>query len=351
MVNSRRSGFTIIELLVVILITAILVGLLLPAVQSARESARRIQCSSQLRQIGIALHGYHDLYGCLPPGRMQLYDPRYAASFDPCNSLTIDKSCLTHLLPGLEQTNLYSAINHDLSIFSMQNLTVQRSTVAQFQCPSDSRSSDLPRLSEYSMDRLQGFVEQGQDVRYSRTSYLAMIGPTPVLGFKSYRNGCRVPALINQQSAGPFRDGYSLRFPQLLKGLSETLVFSERRFRDIEQFEKVTPGHYTLYGWMVSGNWGDTLASSMMPINGSRHVSLGAGSLWFAMSVSSEHSQGVQGLFADGSVRFITQDIDSWAVDSDSGWPVGSDQNQDTSWKNLPEMKLWQKLSSVRKIE
>lgn len=351
MFKSGREGFTLIEMLVVVMLIALLVGLLLSAVQSSRETARRIQCGNNLRQIGISIHQYHDLHGVLPLGRMQLYDPRFPVSQAPCNNLAIDKSCLIQLLPGLEQGRLFSAINHDLSIFSMQNLTVQRVSVSQFQCPSDAGSAELPLLSEFAMDRLSGFVEPGFDTRFSRSSYVAMIGPLPVNAFPSNRNHCKPSALVQSQSLGPFRDGQSIRFQEMARGLSETLVVSERRFRDVEMFEKITPGEASYYGWMVSGNWGDTLASSMMPMNPTRSVSLGAGCRTFAMSVSSEHPNGVQCLFGDGSVRFLSEQIESWNVDPESGWPVGATQLFDTTWTKLPEMKLWQKLSSVRVIE
>lgn len=122
--------------------------------------------------------------------------------------------------------------------------------------------------------------------------------------------------------------------------MSETLVVSERRFRDVEMFKQITPGEVSYYGWMVSGNWGDTLASSMMPMNPTRSVSLGAGFRSFAMSVSNEHPNGVQCLFGDDSVRFLTEQIESWNVDVESGWPAGSIQLFDTTWTKLPAMKL-----------
>src|ERR1700760_4846557 len=93
----RRPGFTLIELLVVIAIIAVLIALLLPAVQAAREAARRAQCVNNLKQIGLAVHNYHDRMGALPGAELV----RNFSSF----------SALTHLLPGLEQNSIYNAIN------------------------------------------------------------------------------------------------------------------------------------------------------------------------------------------------------------------------------------------------
>ena len=102
MMKCGKTAFTIIELMVVIMIASILVGLLFPAVQSAREVARGLACINNLRQIAIASHQYNDLFGILPPGRIQLYDQRQSILNDNCRNSYIDKSCLTHFLPFID---------------------------------------------------------------------------------------------------------------------------------------------------------------------------------------------------------------------------------------------------------
>lgn len=122
--QSRRWGFTLIELLVVIAIIAVLVGLLLPAVQKVREAANRMKCSNNLKQIGIALHNYESTFGCLPP----------AATYKP--GQTFDSwSTFALLLPYLEQTNLQNLINFDASPDLQPNVGMTR--VAIYICPSD----------------------------------------------------------------------------------------------------------------------------------------------------------------------------------------------------------------------
>ena len=112
-----RRGLTLIELMVVVTIIGILFALLLPAVQAARESARRTQCTNNLKQVGLALLTYEGAIGRLPPGRMLTHDPRYAGSNPPCTSLMVEKSLFLDILPQLEQSAIYNSINQSLYVF------------------------------------------------------------------------------------------------------------------------------------------------------------------------------------------------------------------------------------------
>jgi prepilin-type N-terminal cleavage/methylation domain-containing protein/prepilin-type processing-associated H-X9-DG protein len=143
----RRRGFTLIELLVVIAIIAVLIALLLPAVQSAREAARRIQCTNNLKQIGLALHNYHDTQLCFP----------YSVAGTPPGSstgwgawTTQDISWRLLILPNMEQTNVFNSINFQIPgnfgpIYGAVQATAWYTTLNVYSCPSDA----TPRFVAY----------------------------------------------------------------------------------------------------------------------------------------------------------------------------------------------------------
>ncbi len=138
MISAQRRAFTLIELLVVIAIIAVLIALLLPAVQAAREAARRMQCVNNLKQIGLALHNYHNVNDCFPPGAYQAYNATTKAYIN-----NGDWSAAARLLPTLEQQALYNAANFSIacyndSIGDVVNSTVTATRVKGFLCPSDS---------------------------------------------------------------------------------------------------------------------------------------------------------------------------------------------------------------------
>jgi prepilin-type N-terminal cleavage/methylation domain-containing protein len=127
----RRRGFTLVELLVVIAIIGILVALLLPAVQAAREAARRMQCQNNLKQLGLALHNYHDQKGSFPPS------VQFDAGQQPGNSTNFRPNWVIMMLPNIEQQNLYDSFDFKQTI-SHDNNRIQRGTELSFmKCPSD----------------------------------------------------------------------------------------------------------------------------------------------------------------------------------------------------------------------
>ena len=130
-----RRGFTLIELLVVIAIIAVLIGLLLPAVQAAREAARRAGCLNNLKQIGIALHNYHDSRGVLPPGYIYVY-----------GYPTGGFGWATMILPNIEQAALFNTVNFSLPAWSSPNSTACVQKIASYFCPTDSSSNSSRRL-------------------------------------------------------------------------------------------------------------------------------------------------------------------------------------------------------------
>jgi prepilin-type N-terminal cleavage/methylation domain-containing protein len=117
-ISEKRGGFTLIELLVVISINAILVALLLPAVQAAREAARRMQCSNNLKQQGLALHNFHDAYKRFPPGILGMVSPPTAPPPNAINGWTAQQNVgtLFFLLPYMEQTNVYNNVSAALNV-------------------------------------------------------------------------------------------------------------------------------------------------------------------------------------------------------------------------------------------
>ena len=130
----HRHAFTLIELLVVIAIIAVLIALLLPAVQAAREAARRLQCVNNLKQVGIALHNYHDTQGCFPHSRgMSTPGPGVPA--------TATFAGLARLLPYVEQVPLFNAINFVNLPLDPPNATVLATSVAGYLCPSDAQAT------------------------------------------------------------------------------------------------------------------------------------------------------------------------------------------------------------------
>ncbi|MDX2037613.1 MAG: DUF1559 domain-containing protein [Isosphaeraceae bacterium] len=204
---NRSRGFTLIELLVVIAIIAVLIALLLPAVQQAREAARRIQCTSNLKQLGIAMHNYHDSLGRFPFGGIVLPrdHPFVVSNFTRQGHYRW--STLAQLTPYLEQTNVFNALNLSLpildgaSVIVAANTTVNRTQVALLLCPSDGRGACIPD--------------------FAASNYMACTGDG-VLGA-----GFGVPDPAFGAPNGMFYFNASLTMADVSDGLSNTAMISE----------------------------------------------------------------------------------------------------------------------------
>jgi prepilin-type N-terminal cleavage/methylation domain-containing protein/prepilin-type processing-associated H-X9-DG protein len=331
----RESGFTLIELLVVIFIIGLLAALLMPAVQSAREAARRARCVNNLRQIGLALHTYHDSHGSLPPGLLDNFDPRYPSSSKlPCGQATIDKSFLVMILPGLEQTALYNAINQSLNIESRENRTIFTVSVGVFACPSDPASGH-PRHADLSVMVEEGMATPEEQLSASFTSYGASIGS--LLPFAGSDIG--TPCTPDPRAAAQFNGAFgvsTIGLAAVTDGLSNTVFVAERATTPLRKWPDRI---YSDRGRYFEGSMGGTLFSSFAPINAFRKINLP-----LHQSASSLHPGGVNALMGDGSVRFVKETIDSWPFDPLTGFPQGAERNLGGFWSNLPRPGLWQAL-------
>ncbi len=315
-----RGGFTLVELLTVIGVIAVLVALLIPAAQAAREAARRGQCANNLKQLGLALHAYHDTFGSLPPGK-----PLDAAVNEA-------PSCWLRLLPFVDQVTVFNACNFSLPLLSDANSTIRSTAIATLACPSD----------------------PGAVVREAGASFIPNNGPLPRWFFTSYV-GCfgstdTSPTVVPDgrgfaQSDGVISEVTPLSFNQVSDGLGNTIFVSERSNFYLMQLSTFNPHLAEVYGWYFLGLPGFTLFTTLYPPNMPLKVAAGAGKN-HAFAASSTHSGGVNALMGDGSVRFIKDSVATWPFDPITGYPSGASVGPGGFWNNLPQPSVWQALST-----
>jgi len=348
--TSRRilnsaGAFTLIELLLVLSIIGLLMALMMPAVQNAREAARRTQCRNHLKQIGLGIHHYAEVHGCLPMGRVPIHDPRFAGPNQPCNAIYNDQSVLVAILPYVEQDQVYNAVNHSLSIFALENTTMHRQSIELYACPSDPGAGRPTALFPGQLTPMAP-DPPGAPWQMAMTSYSACFGTFPVRAIPAFFGNCVVPPKLIAQCDGAFNDVHPITFASVTDGLSTTIFASEKAVVTFAEAEAVPiAGTPERNGKYVSGDFGDTLWTTCYPINAYKRVALGATNARF-YSASSLHPGGVNVLMGDGSVRFIDENIDSWAFDPLTGQPLGATRNAGGWWDNVPSPGVWQALGT-----
>lgn len=344
MKRNRASAFTLIELLVVIGLVSLLIALLLPAVQSAREAARRARCASQLKQLVQGVTMYLDTHQSFPQGRFLTYDPRYAGAKPPCTATIADRGPLVALLPYLEQSVLFDSINQNLSVYGLENTTLHTVRVGLFACPSDPAAAQLITLEADELAPMAPDPSGGRRVM-AASSYAANFGSMDVSALPSLYKTCVVPDSVKAQCDGIFTDMRAVGLNEIRDGTSHTMLISEKAVTGFAAISDSQGSKKLKCGWWVSGNLPDTLFTTFYGPNSFRRLSIyGADGLM--RSASSMHPGGLHALMGDGSVRFIKETMDSWPADYISGAPAGALKLADGSWSNLPKPGVWQALST-----
>jgi prepilin-type N-terminal cleavage/methylation domain-containing protein/prepilin-type processing-associated H-X9-DG protein len=311
--KTRRYGFTLIELLVVIAIISVLIALLLPAVQSAREAARRAQCTNNLKQIGLAVHNYLDAQGRFPIGR-GTRPPRPYTVVSRYNY-----SGFSMILPYMEQSSVFSSINYNLTMTVQDgNTTAEATAISSYLCPSD------PQASPTGWGGTNYRFSEGSTICYS-------YGETDI---NSVNTSMPPPD-------GPTFAERSIKLSQVTDGTSNTALASERLMGDFNQ-GLATTGR-DIY---VSPTWPSTPEEAFQNCEAVVNTSMdpngesGSGAPWLdgflhtsiykhvappnrkscymyparlVMTASSLHPGGVNVGLCDGSVRFVKDSIDRTA--------------------------------------
>jgi prepilin-type N-terminal cleavage/methylation domain-containing protein/prepilin-type processing-associated H-X9-DG protein len=311
----QRCGFTLIELLVVIAIIAVLIALLLPAVQAAREAARRIQCVNNLKQLGLALHNYHDAMLVLPPGYIA------ASPFKDGETDTAPGwSWASMILPRLEQAPLFASINFSLPVRAPANTTGVQTNLLGFLCPSDQFQGPTFPVTD-------GFGNTLATVAPS--SYAASCGDDPsdtAFGFDNLGNG-----------RGLFFRDSSIRIAGITDGTSQTVMLEERAWGNAEgTWAGAIQGGYIQRGLFnpCPGSADATYLAPCLVLAHCHMINTNADTDSGLDDSSSFHPGGANILFADGSVHFLR------SVPNDAG------VNPDGSTRYTPTSLIFQALGT-----
>jgi len=321
--NSR--GFTLIELLVVIAIIAVLIALLLPAVQQAREAARRSQCKNNLKQVGLAIHNYHETVNCFPPA----YWAVIANNGNPALTDQNTKGFLSQILPYIDQGPLYNQIDQSTPMYAgvtgfnatiqANNVAMAKTVISAFMCPS-SVANAVDTNYVYPAGAFGPFPNANATWAGGRADYVVTTGVRGDFAQLAYANnagGDRDGALQVAGNIGG-SPGTTGRIRDVIDGTSNTLLLAERTGGTTIYYKtKAAPSGAQAVGPTNGGSWSDVLLGEFWLQGATAAGPQGADGGPCPINCSnvrgdgyhSFHTGGTHALMADGAVRFLNENI------------------------------------------
>ncbi len=298
MFRKKRSAFTLIELLVVIAIIAVLVAILLPAIQQAREAARRSQCSNNMKQLGIAMHSYHETYGTLPLGGATGYNAPHIADRNQSGHVW-----LRAIMPYIDQAASYNAWNENAQYNQLGNTAIIRATIPGLLCPSDTATKTWNSTPNYNYAVNLGNTTSGRTTPYNGATF--MMAPF-------FQNVFTVAATTLPAGI----EGRVTKFSDFGDGTSNVMLLGEVRQGQNGQDLRGLIWYVQHVGFTANNTPNTTVPDQLQSgfcVAANSAIGLpcaGYGSadqLMFA--ARSRHVGGVQIVLGDGAVRFVADAV------------------------------------------